>query len=198
MRITDVLAGLDKDPQVKEVTAKLAADADKKSAKTAAEKKAIAGPADPEQEIEAQMGSTSMDARAKLHAKALRAAGKEREMQTWNDPNEQLNQRGTGASPKPPVQAVQDNERGSRASVNKALPSASGKTASEKSVEPKTIKRASLAEWAAVVSKDNGEKLASEQFSKTDLFDIALQHDTYRFMGAANAVGEIKASLYGE
>lgn len=191
MRITDVLAGLEKDPQVADVQKKLAAEAEKKAAeKKAGEKKAVAGPADPEAEIDAQMGGTEMDSRAKLHAKALRAAGRQREAQTWNDPNEALNTRNTGAQPKPTPTAKLDNERGNRP-MGASLPSASGKTAAEKPL----IKRASLAEWAEIMSKEDGEKVASEHFSDLDRADLDLQADTYRFMGASNAIGEIRAAL---
>lgn len=193
MRITDVLAGLEKDPQVAEVQKKLAAQSEKKAAeKGAAEKKAIAGPADPEAEIDAQMGDTEMDARAKLHAKALRAAGRQREAQTWRDPNEALNARNTGAKPAPTPTAKLDNERGNRP-MGGSLPAVGGKTAS--AAPAPVIKRASLADWAEIMAKDDGEKVAAATFSALDMEDLNVQADTYRYMGASSAIGEIRALL---
>lgn len=197
MRITDVLAGLEKDPQVADVQKKLAAEAEKNAAaKKASEKSAVAGPADPEQEIVNQMGDTEMDSRAKLHAKALLAAGKQREMQTWRDPAEKLNARASGAAPGGTPTANLDNQRHVR-ETSQHLPGAGGSKAASEKTEPKplTIKRASLAEWAGYMNQENGEKVAAEKMSELDLKDIELQADTYRFMGACNAIGEIKAAL---
>jgi hypothetical protein len=119
------------------------------------------------------------------------SAGKQREMQTWRDPAELLNARNSGAAPKPAAPAHLDNERNNR-QTGQSLPSAGGKMASEK---PITIKRASLAEWAAVAGQKDGEKLAAEKFSELDLFDVGVQQDTFRFMGACNAIGEMRELL---
>ncbi len=178
MRITDILAGLEKDPQVADVQRKLAAEA---------EKKAVAGPADPEQEIDAQMGDTEMDSRAKLHAKALIAAGKQREMQTWKDGDEALNSRNPGTAPAPAGPSTLDNARHVRP-TGQSLPGV-GKAASE------TVKRASLAEWASYMEQEGGEKVAAEKMSALDLADVSVQIDTARFMGACNAIGEMRALL---
>ena len=192
MRITEILAGLEKDAQVADVQKKLAAEAEKKATeKKAGEKGAIAGPANPEDEIGAQMGDTEMDARAKLHSRAMIAAGKQREMQTWRDGAEMLNARNPGTAPAAAAPSGLDNQRHVRP-TGQSLPSAGGKMASEK---PLTIKRASLAEWAELVSQKDGEKLAAEKLSSIDQFDLALQADTYRFMGACNAIGEMREML---
>jgi hypothetical protein len=87
-RIIEMLQGVSQDEELKTAAAKIANEPEQ----------GYPNKGETRSEVDNQMGNTEMDNRAVLHEKALEAAGRQLEANTWQDPREALTSQATAGA----------------------------------------------------------------------------------------------------